>query len=165
MSRTIPRNAEDYRAWWGENTDVPYGYCWCGCGQQTNLSKWTKFRPGDNTVKGEPAKYLRGHHRRLPYDRYRKEDRGYSTPCWIWQGATTADSKRPGYGKIFINGGLCYAHRYFYERYKGTISEGLTIDHLCQQTHCVNPAHLEAVTHKENMRRYGARRRIYSSVA
>jgi hypothetical protein len=29
----------------------------------------------------------------------------------------------------------------------------MEIDHLCRNTHCVNPAHLEPVTHSVNLRR------------
>ncbi len=37
--------------------------------------------------------------------------------------------------------------------FKGPIPEGLELDHLCRVRHCVNPDHLEAVTHRENIRR------------
>jgi len=42
------------------------------------------------------------------------------------------------------------SHRISYEIYKGPIPTGLTIDHLCRNTICINPDHLEAVTAKEN---------------
>lgn len=45
------------------------------------------------------------------------------------------------------------AHRFAYELHKGPIPKGLEIDHLCRNTLCVNPNHLEAVTHRENVRR------------
>lgn len=40
-----------------------------------------------------------------------------------------------------------------YEHVKGPVPDGLELDHLCRVHNCVNPAHLEAVTHAENVRR------------
>lgn len=34
----------------------------------------------------------------------------------------------------------------------GPITDGLELDHLCNVPSCVNPDHLEPVTHAENMR-------------
>jgi hypothetical protein len=45
------------------------------------------------------------------------------------------------------------AHRYVYETHKEAIPNGLELDHLCRNTLCVNPNHLEPVTHAENCRR------------
>lgn len=44
-----------------------------------------------------------------------------------------------------------------YELLVGPIGEGLQVDHLCFNTLCINPAHLEPVTPKENTRRSVAR--------
>lgn len=46
-----------------------------------------------------------------------------------------------------------YAHRWAYEHLRTEIPEGLELDHLCRTRHCVNPWHLEPVTHAENHRR------------
>ena len=43
-----------------------------------------------------------------------------------------------------------FAHRIGYEQLVGPIPKGLELDHLCRVRHCVNPDHLEPVTHKEN---------------
>jgi hypothetical protein len=50
------------------------------------------------------------------------------------------------------------AHRWAYEAFVGPIPEGLEIDHLCRNRACVNPAHLDPVTHQENMSRGKAAR-------
>lgn len=43
-----------------------------------------------------------------------------------------------------------YAHRMVYEECFGEIPDGMQIDHLCRVRSCVNPAHLEVVTPREN---------------
>lgn len=72
--------------------------------------------------------------------------------CWLWIAA--ADNH--GYGKFGVAGKLMLAHRFSYELQRGTIPEGLTLDHLCRNPRCVNPDHLEPVTQRENTLR-GAR--------
>jgi hypothetical protein len=69
--------------------------------------------------------------------------------CWLWTGAL----HDLGYARFSVGGLRVYVHRYSYELANGQIPEGLTIDHLCRVRHCVNPDHLEAVTHRENLRR------------
>ncbi len=46
-----------------------------------------------------------------------------------------------------------YAHRWAYEQARGAIPDGMHLDHLCRNTLCVNPDHLQAVTARENLRR------------
>lgn len=75
-----------------------------------------------------------------------KVDRRGHDECWEWMAA-----KVPmGYGQLRIPGGHLYAHRVAYEELVGPIPDGLSLDHLCRNTSCVNPAHLEPVTHREN---------------
>lgn len=73
--------------------------------------------------------------------------------CWTWIGARVH-----GYGFFFVeklNGKIIneYAHRFSYKWLVGGIPEGLTIDHLCRNRSCVNPAHMEVVTQGENNKR------------
>lgn len=75
--------------------------------------------------------------------------------CWEWTGYKS----ELGYGQFNKKGNktngrkLMKAHRFAYECLVGPIPDGLELDHLCRNPSCVNPAHLEPVTHRENMRR------------
>lgn len=82
------------------------------------------------------------------FERIEKRDDG----CWEWVG-----HRDERYGR-FPYRGERWAHRSSYVIHHGPIPEGLEIDHLCRFTFCVNPAHLEAVTRSENVRRAAAAR-------
>jgi len=69
--------------------------------------------------------------------------------CWEWTGSLNPH----GYGAFNVNDGHRQAHRVAYEIIVGPIPDGLQIDHLCRNPPCVNPAHLEAVTQRENILR------------
>jgi hypothetical protein len=70
--------------------------------------------------------------------------------CWLWLGAVT----QQGYGRISVGNRRCVmAYRFAFEHAVGPIPNGLDLDHLCRNGYCVNPAHLEPVTHRENMLR------------
>jgi hypothetical protein len=74
-----------------------------------------------------------------------------NTGCWLWLGS----GNQYGYGRMLINRQSFLAHRVSYEIHKGPIPDGLELDHLCRVRCCVNPDHLEPVTHEENVRRGG----------
>lgn len=63
--------------------------------------------------------------------------------CWPWQG----NRKQDGYGRVYLGHGKYWAaHRAAYELAHGPIPTGLTIDHLCRNRACVNPARRKAQT-------------------
>jgi hypothetical protein len=69
--------------------------------------------------------------------------------CWLWKGYVS----QAGYGYFYCERKGHQAHRISYAMAKGSIPEGLVVDHLCRNTACVNPDHLEAVSSRENTRR------------
>jgi len=85
--------------------------------------------------------------------RFKDEDGKLTNDCWLW----ALEVNGRDYGRLsFWNGekSIKYvAHRAIYEALVGPIPEGLTLDHLCRTPRCVNPAHLEPVTIRENILR------------
>jgi DNA (cytosine-5)-methyltransferase 1 len=73
--------------------------------------------------------------------------------CWLWTSAVKSGPEG-GYGAYRgPQGKTVRAHRYAYEALRGPIPSGLSLDHLCGVKHCVNPWHLEPVTHRMNIQR------------
>lgn len=76
--------------------------------------------------------------------------------CWVWNGGK-AGIKKIGnsqpYGQVTIGLKHFRTHRVMYQLLRGEILKGLVLDHLCRNTLCCNPDHLEQVTNAENVRR------------
>lgn len=125
--------------------DAAVRLCACGCGEAAPLAVKTNKRYGH--VKGQPVRFVRGHGRRLSGVPYLEQNMGYESACWIWQRAKS----RTGYGQAFDGRMMRPAHRVYYERERGGVPKGFVLDHLCRVRACVNPAHLEPVTHRENV--------------
>ena len=76
---------------------------------------------------------------------------GDVTTCWEWQGSLRHGT---GYGDFRVDTPRReLAHRWAYEHLRAEIPDHLEIDHLCRNRACVNPWHLEPVTHRVNMQR------------
>ena len=87
--------------------------------------------------------------------RFEKYVQVQESGCHHWTGGKAGR----GYG-VFTVGfksdktqRLIYAHRWAFVRHSGAIPDGLTIDHLCNNPQCVNPAHLVLATAYDNSMR------------
>ena len=69
--------------------------------------------------------------------------------CWLWTGYKNSLD----YGQLYLDGRSVLAHRAVWQVLVGPIAPKLELDHLCRVPACVNPDHLEPVTHRENVRR------------
>jgi hypothetical protein len=73
--------------------------------------------------------------------------RGEPDECWIWLGAPN----RGGYGIIVQRGRKMRAHRLALILKLGRdLGPGKVPNHMCQNPPCVNPAHLQESTQREN---------------
>ena len=79
----------------------------------------------------------------------------HATECWEWRGGSRAGSRGEygGFSMVALGHPSIQAHRAAWMLLRGPIPEGLSIDHLCKNTNCVNPEHMEPVTLAENTRR------------
>lgn len=125
---------------------VPIGLCQCGCGQLAPVARATINAKG--VRKGEPMRFIRGHNTRVRPKmglQYLVDEHG----CWLWQ-----LGKTKGYGVMRHNGKTVYVHRLLYEERYGPVPRGSELDHVCRVPACVNPDHLEAVSHQQNTKRH-----------
>lgn len=130
---------------------IPYGYCQCGCGRRTSIS--TKNHPSRGQRKGEPARYLPGHNKRVQVSDYAtrfwsKVSPGDARGCMTWVGGVG----RNGYGRFAHSARMTRAaHRVAWELTRGDIPPGRIVCHHCDRPLCCNPAHLFLGTHQDNM--------------
>lgn len=123
--------------------DTRTGLCECGCGESTRV------------VHGVPSRFIAGHNRnasagksrsgrKVDWSNYTIEDRGYETPCHIWQGPTNG----LGYGRVGAGkyGERKQVHVAVYERNHGPVPKGFDVHHKCRVQLCCNDEHLEALT-------------------
>jgi hypothetical protein len=127
------------------------GFCRCGCGQRTSISRHADATRGYEA--GRPRPYVRGHNRNVGgaalAERFWEKVSKTST-CWYWTGSLDST----GYGRIQLTSRRrVMVHRLAYELLVGPVPSDLTIDHLCMERSCVNPAHMEIVTRAENTAR------------
>ncbi|MEL7513641.1 MAG: HNH endonuclease signature motif containing protein [Pseudomonadota bacterium] len=73
--------------------------------------------------------------------------------CWLWQGPTSGTGRGGFYPRMSLDGQTVAVHRVMAVHAFGYLHANRHVDHLCRNRLCVNPAHLEPITHKENCRR------------
>jgi hypothetical protein len=130
---------------------IPHGYCHCGCGQKTNIAKYTCKR--HKCIAGEPLRFVYRHFARLYAKRplaelfWSKVAVGGPDDCWPWIPGTD----KHGYGRFHIRPKSVLAHRFAYELVNGPIPDGLRACHTCNHPPCCNPAHIYAGTDADNI--------------
>lgn len=133
---------------------IPLGYCGCGCGGETRRRAYSSKSRG--FVKGEFARFIPGHHKRLKqFQRQNPDwlvppaipvDMGHDTPCLIYQGYL----KSNGYGEKWNGERVVTAHRFYYEQEHGPLPDDTVLDHKCRVPSCVNPKHVRIATRNQN---------------
>lgn len=87
--------------------------------------------------------------RDLAIHRIMKRVRKMRSGCWMWTGSKCDR----GYGIARMFGSVYMVHRLYFTLVSGPVDTSLDLDHLCRTKACLNPAHLEPVTKRTNIRR------------
>lgn len=86
-----------------------------------------------------------------PRERFEQTINKQDNGCWMWSGCSKKCGANMIYGITYLNRKTEYAHRASYILYRGNIPNGMQINHHCDIPLCVNPDHLYAGTHQDNM--------------
>lgn len=73
-------------------------------------------------------------------------------PCWEWTGSL-GGGRCKGRPRMKLDNTTVSPVRVSYVHFNGYLPPKKQVDHICENIICINPAHLEAVTHKENQKR------------
>lgn len=92
------------------------------------------------------------------------KDCGYETPCHVWQGSHSGTGRGGGYPRMSLDGQTVAVHIVAYTNNNGFVPGKKQIDHKCNNRLCVNPDHLQMVTHKKNQKLRIERSRKASNV-
>lgn len=85
--------------------------------------------------------------------RVRVVESGLVTPCWVWTGPDSGGGRGGGYARMNLDGQTVAVHIVMWTNEHGFVPGRKQLDHICRNRLCVNPEHLELVTHKRNQRR------------
>lgn len=130
------------------------GTCGCGCGGAP--TRYPQRHLSAGIEKGDFRLFIAGHSSRNPADPrnagpdFLVEDRGYETPCHVWQRSLNHN----GYAQSPSSGRTEHVARWV--KKFGPVPPGKQLDHLCRVRSCVNEDHLEAVLAVVNVRRSSA---------
>lgn len=81
-----------------------------------------------------------------------KVERTGPNECWLWKGCGSRNRRGEIYGHFRVNGRMTRATRVSYELHNGPVPAGMVVRHKCDNPPCVNPAHLEVGTQRDNVK-------------